>query len=97
MEQKYKNIKGTKEFFFAQIKEAEEGLKELKERCDHPEEFIEICDYMWAPGHIEPNVKMCQICGKVILTNYISNWDIPPIYNTNEEMISDEINNPIDD
>jgi len=66
MEQKYKIIKVTKEFCFQQIKEAEETLKELRERCDHPEEYIEIVNYMWAPGHIDPDTKMCGICGDVI-------------------------------
>ena len=66
MEQKYKIIKETKEFFFKQIKEAEEGLKELREKCDHPEKHIEVVDYMWAPGHISRDTKICGICGEVI-------------------------------
>ncbi len=40
MDIKYKIIKEKKEFFFKQIKGAEEGLEELRDRCDHPNEFI---------------------------------------------------------
>ena len=66
MKQKYKNIKKTKEFCFDQIKEAEKTLKELREQCDHPEEYIESVNYMWASGHIQPDTKMCGICGDLI-------------------------------
>jgi len=67
METKYKIIKQTKEFFFEQIKTAEEGLKDLRKQCDHPEEHIEIVDYMWAPGHITHDQKLCGVCGEIII------------------------------
>ena len=46
------------------IKRAEEDLKFLRKRCDHPE--TKFVDYMWAPGHIMPNTEVCSVCGEVI-------------------------------
>ena len=74
MEQKYKVIKASKELCFQQIKEAEETLKELREKCDHPKEHIEIVNYMWAPGHITPDTKMCGVCGDVIREQ--NQWEV---------------------
>ena len=84
MKQKYKNIQETKEFCYKKIKEANETLAEMREKCDHPEEYIEIVDYMWAPGHISSNTKMCGICGEVI--QIVDTWV------RNEGFIHDGIN-----
>jgi len=71
MEENYKVIKATKEFCFQRIKEANETLKVIREKCDHPKEHIEIVDYMWAPGHIIHDTEICGVCGDVILKSYI--------------------------
>jgi hypothetical protein len=33
--------------------------------CDHEE--TELVNYMWRPGVITPNTKVCSICGKVLI------------------------------
>jgi hypothetical protein len=66
MEQKYKIIKGTKEFCFKQIEEANKTLKEIREQCDHPKEYYEKVNYSTRPGQIFPNTTICGICGEVV-------------------------------
>ena len=64
MKQKHKTIKTTVEFYYKQIKEAEEALEELRERCDHPE--TELCTYTTGPGRYYDNTEICSICGHVV-------------------------------
>jgi len=42
-----------------------EEIKYLQDTCNH----LDISDwmpYMWAPGHFSHNVKVCNICGKIM-------------------------------
>lgn len=66
MKQKYRLIKGTKEFCYKQIEEANKTLKELREQCDHPEEHNEKCAYSPRPGQYWDNTIICSICGEVV-------------------------------
>lgn len=70
MEQKYKNIKLTKEFCIKRIKESEETLKYLREQCDHPDEYHEVVTYMTRPGQYWNNTTICGICGEVVKWPY---------------------------
>jgi hypothetical protein len=70
MEQKYKIIKGTKEFCFKQIEEANKTLEELRNQCDHPEEYYEKVTYSTRPGQYWENTTICGICGEVIKWPY---------------------------
>ena len=65
MEKKYNDIKESKEFYFKQIKDAEEALKILRECCDHPDEHIESVTFSYGPGRYSPGTKMCGICGEM--------------------------------
>ena len=49
----------------------DEQLKNLRAICKH--EKTEVCDYMWAPGHISPNTTICAYCGKVIVPQSVGN------------------------
>jgi len=64
MDAKHKVIKVAVEKHYAAIKDANEWLTELRKRCGHP--IIEIVGYEWAPGHVDPNVKVCGVCGEKI-------------------------------
>jgi hypothetical protein len=66
MKQKYKNIKTSKEFCYKQIEEANKTLEEIREQCDHPEEYNEKCTYSPRVGQYWDNTIICSICGAVI-------------------------------
>lgn len=68
MEEKYKLIKETKEFCFNQIKEANDTLAEIREKCDHPE--TELCTYSTRPGQYWEGTEICSICGEVVKWPY---------------------------
>jgi len=68
MEQKYKIIKETTKFAYEQIKEAENTLIEMREKCDHPE--TELCTYSTRPGQYWDNTEICSICGEVVKWPY---------------------------
>ena len=61
---KHLEIKEAVQNNYKAIKEAEKSLSYLRSICKHPE--TEFVNYMWAPGHIMPNTKVCSICGEVI-------------------------------
>lgn len=66
------DLKERVQFYYDSIKYFQDRLEHLRENeCDHSE--TEITNYMWAPGHINPNTKVCSICGKVL-------QDIIPMY-----------------
>jgi len=46
------------------IKEQQEELKFLRDKCTHPN-FEEV-NYEFGPGRIIPQTKICSICGEVI-------------------------------
>lgn len=37
----------------------------FQDNCKH-EDISDWMPYMWAPGHYGPDVRVCNICGKVI-------------------------------
>ena len=61
---KHSKIKETVENCYSIIKKTEENLAYLRSICEHPE--TEFVNYMWAPGHIMPNTKVCSVCGEII-------------------------------
>jgi hypothetical protein len=42
-------------------------IEELENNCKH-EKISEWVMSLWAPGHIGPNIKYCEFCGKVMET-----------------------------
>jgi len=60
----YDVMKELKESYFKQIKVAEEGLRLLRETCDHPE--TELCTYSTRPGQYFEETEICSICGDVV-------------------------------
>ena len=70
MEQRYKDIKEAKEYWFRQTKEAEDMLKKIREECDHPEKHHETCTYMTRPGQYWEGTIVCGICGEVVKWPY---------------------------
>jgi len=42
----------------------EQDLKNLQDNCPHIDESGWM-DYMWAPGHLGPPVKVCNTCEKI--------------------------------
>ncbi len=63
MKRIYKEIKQEVEECYDEIQHYEAKLKGLREKCDHPETTR--VNYMWAPGHINPDTEVCSICGEV--------------------------------
>ena len=63
-EVKHAIIKTGIESNYKKIKEANEELERLRKECDHPE--TKLVNYMWAPGHINPDTEVCSFCGEVI-------------------------------
>jgi hypothetical protein len=61
-------IKETVEFAYKQIKDAEETLKEMREKCDHPE--TELVTYSTRPGQYWEGTEVCSICGEVVKWPY---------------------------
>ena len=62
--EEYLEMKRLKIFYFHQIKKAEEDLRELREKCDHPE--TELCTYSTRPGQYWEDTEICSICGEVV-------------------------------
>ena len=60
----YDAMRKLKLFYFEQIKESNDGLTELREKCDHPE--TEFCTYSTRPGQNWDNTEICSICGEVV-------------------------------
>ena len=56
-------IKQECEKMYAQIKQAEERLKEMREICKHPNTFEG--NYSWRIGVIQ-KAKICSDCGSLI-------------------------------
>lgn len=65
LDEKHELVKEQVQMMYDLIKTGERALEILRKQCDHPE--TEYVNYMWAPGHIQPNTKICSICGEVIL------------------------------
>jgi hypothetical protein len=67
------DLKTQVEHCYTMIKTFEKELERIrKEECKHPQ--TEKVNYMWAPGHIEPNTSVCTVCGEIIVPiweNYI--------------------------
>jgi len=63
-QESYAAMKVRKEGYFKQIKDADEGLKQLRKMCDHPE--TELCTYSTRPGQYFDNTEICSICGEVV-------------------------------
>ena len=63
-EVEYDAMRKLKLFYFEQIKESNEGLVELRKKCDHPE--TEFCTYSTRPGQNWDNTEICSICGEVV-------------------------------
>jgi len=64
LDQKHRHIKEKVQMMYELSKIAEKSLAIARKECEHPE--TEICNYMWAPGHINPNTKICSVCGEVL-------------------------------
>jgi len=60
----YDAMRKLKLFYFEQIKESNDGLKDLRETCDHPE--TEFCTYSTRPGQYWEDTEICSICGEVV-------------------------------
>jgi hypothetical protein len=71
----YTEMARLKIFYFHQIKKAEEDLKALREKCDHPE--TELCTYSTRPGQYWENTEICSICGDVVNFPF-DNWRFKP-------------------
>ena len=63
-EEEYISLKAQKKHHFKQIKDAEAGLREIRELCDHPE--TELCTYSTRPGQYWDDTEICSICGEVV-------------------------------
>jgi len=57
-------IKNKVHELYKQIEKANKDIEEIREGCKH--EKTKLVNYMWAPGHISPDTKVCAICGIVI-------------------------------
>lgn len=68
------SIKTECELMYAQIKAAEERLKELREICKHEKTFEG--NYSWRPGAIMP-ATICSDCGALV--NFKDNFILPPV------------------
>jgi len=64
-------IKKEVQLQYQMIKNAEQTLRELREKCKHPITFKGT--WQWGgPGHNFDNVKICSICGDLVdKPNYI--------------------------
>ena len=65
LDEKHELVKEQVQMMYDLIKTGERALEILRKQCDHPK--TEYVNYMWAPGHIMPNTKICSICGEVII------------------------------
>ena len=78
MEEKYEIIKAKKENAYQRIKDAEKVLEQIREECDHPEEFHEKCTYSTRPGQYWDNTTICGLCGDVIIVFLETNGKVGP-------------------
>lgn len=60
----YNSLKAQKKEFYQRIKDSEEGLKDIRQICDHP--VTEFCTYSTRPGQYWDNTEICSICGEVV-------------------------------
>lgn len=67
MDIKHLKIKKKVEKAYKKIKKFEKKLVDLREKCKHPD--IKSVNFMWAPGHVSADTKVCAICGDVIPIN----------------------------
>ena len=72
-EVEYDAMRKLKKFYFKQIKDADAGLLELREKCDHPE--TEFCTYSTRPGQYWDDTEICSICGEVVNWPH-DNWRV---------------------
>lgn len=72
LDEKHLKIKFSVKLRYKEIKKAETALKRLRKQCKHP--ITKLCNYMWAPGHISPNTKICSVCGEVMLSESEMKW-----------------------
>ncbi len=63
-EAEYNSLKAQKEAYFQRIKDSEEGLKDIRQICDHPK--TELCTYSTRPGQYWEDTEICSICGEVV-------------------------------
>ncbi len=64
MDELHKDIKRRVEAYYTTISEAEDELANIREnQCLHPK--TELCDYMWAAGHVNADTKICSVCGEI--------------------------------
>lgn len=75
LDDEHRAIRYTVKEMRKRIKSAEIIINKMKAKCKHPN--YKLVNYMWAPGHIEPNTKMCTVCGE-ILPNDKSPYIIDP-------------------
>ena len=50
----------------------EKEIRELQDNCKH-EELSDWMNFMWAPGHFDGKVKICNFCEKVIEHDFDEN------------------------
>ena len=67
MNKKHAKIKDKVEKTYLKIQKAEQKLVKLRKKCKHPD--IKSVNFMWAPGHVSADTKVCAICGDVIPIN----------------------------
>lgn len=48
-------------------KRHEEEIEERQKNCSH-KKISDCMPFMWAPGHMSHCVRVCDLCGKTILT-----------------------------
>ena len=60
----YNSLKAQKKEFYQLIKDSEEWLKDIRQKCDHP--VTEFCTYSTRPGQYWDNTEICSICGEVV-------------------------------
>lgn len=63
-EVEYTTLKEQKKFYFQQIETANQGLRDIRRLCDHPE--TEFVTYSTRPGQNWDNTEICSICGEVV-------------------------------
>lgn len=66
LDNKHQMVKEQVDMMYNLIKTGERSLEILRTQCEHPES--ELVNYSWAPGHINPNTKVCVVCGKVLVS-----------------------------
>jgi hypothetical protein len=65
-----KEIQRQRDFFYRAIKEATEGLKELREQCPHADTFEGLYEYRIGATHPATMCKNCGACVKLHSLTY---------------------------